>query len=92
MSLPSWRFKGDIFIIATIAVQSMTFSILYNWRSVTNGPYGLSGIPRPDLFGRTLDRPWEMTALALVLALICGLILFLLLNSPGAACCRRASG
>ena len=31
VSLCSWRLKGDFFVLATLAVQALIFSALYNW-------------------------------------------------------------
>lgn len=61
VSLPAWRLKGDFFVLGSLAVQALLFSLLYNWfdaqaplgswNNLTNGPFGISGIPKPDLFG-----------------------------------------
>jgi branched-chain amino acid transport system permease protein len=47
VSLPAWRFKGDYFVMMSIAVQTVIYALLYNWTELTNGPFGISGIPRP---------------------------------------------
>ncbi len=31
ISLPAWRFKGDSFVLITLAVQQMLFSLMQNW-------------------------------------------------------------
>lgn len=51
VSVPSIRLKGDYFILATLGFQAVIYGILYNWVSVTRGPYGIPGIPRPEIFG-----------------------------------------
>ena len=48
----SIRLKGDYFILVTLGFQMIVFSILYNWIPVTKGPYGIPGIPQPELLGR----------------------------------------
>lgn len=45
VAFASTRLKGDYFILATLAFQMIVFTILYNWTDVTNGPYGIVGIP-----------------------------------------------
>ena len=45
VSLPAWRFKGDYFVMISIAVQTLIYATLYNWTELTNGPFGISGIP-----------------------------------------------
>jgi len=51
VAFASTRLKGDYFILATLAFQMIVFTILYNWTDVTNGPYGIAGIPSIKLFG-----------------------------------------
>ena len=92
ISLPALRFKGDFFVLVSLAVQTFLFSLLYNWSSanaevgtwqnLTNGPFGISGIPRPNLFGLQLDSIGSVAGLAFVTALLCALIVWLLLISP----------
>ena len=51
VSFASVKLKGDYFILATLAFQMIVFTILYNWTSVTRGPYGIPGIPSVKLLG-----------------------------------------
>lgn len=51
IAYPSLRLSGDYFILATLGFQLIIYTILYNWVSVTRGPYGIPGIPSPELFG-----------------------------------------
>ena len=51
VSFASVRLKGDYFVIATMGFQLIIFTILYNWTDVTQGPYGIPGIPEIKLFG-----------------------------------------
>jgi len=51
IAYPSLRLKGDYFVLATLGFQLIIFTVLYNWVSVTRGPYGIPGIPSPKLFG-----------------------------------------
>ncbi len=48
---PALKLRGDYFILATIGLQAIVFGILYNWVSLTRGPYGIPGIPRASIFG-----------------------------------------
>ncbi len=64
LSVPSWRYKGDTFVVISLAVQTIVFGILYNWysasaplgsiRNLTNGPYGIAGISTPSFLGISL--------------------------------------
>ncbi len=51
VSLPAWRFRGDYFVMISLAVQVTLYSVMYNWVELTNGPYGLTGIPSPAISG-----------------------------------------
>jgi len=51
ITLASVKFKGDYFILATLGFQMVVYTILYNWIDVTNGPFGISGIPALKLLG-----------------------------------------
>jgi len=51
IAYPTLRLKGDYFVLGTLGFQLIVFTILYNWVSVTRGPYGIPGIPAPELFG-----------------------------------------
>jgi branched-chain amino acid transport system permease protein len=51
VSFASVKLKGDYFVLATLAFQMIVFTILYNWTSVTRGPYGISGISSVKLLG-----------------------------------------
>ena len=45
------------FSLATLAIQIIFSSIVYNWISVTNGPYGISGIANPSILGININSP-----------------------------------
>ncbi len=82
VSLPAWRFKGDFFVMVSLAVQSLVYTILDNWTGLTNGPFGITGIPRPEILGYRFDSLHGIFGLATVLTVLCVLIMALLLNSP----------
>lgn len=49
IALPSVKLKGDYFVMATLAFQFIVYTTLYNWKSVTGGSDGITGIPLPEL-------------------------------------------
>ncbi len=55
VSYPSIRLRGDYFILASLAFQVIVFTLLYNWIDLTRGPYGIPGIPKPEIFGTSFD-------------------------------------
>lgn len=92
ISLPSWRFRGDFFVMVSLAVQALLFSLFYNWSSpgkepgtianLTNGPFGLAGIPKPSVLGLKLDSLASVAALSIILAGLCSLFSWMLLDAP----------
>jgi branched-chain amino acid transport system permease protein len=51
LGFPVLRLRGDYLAIVTLGFGEMIRIILNNWQSLTNGPQGLAGVPRPTLFG-----------------------------------------
>ena len=51
LGFPVLRLRGDYLAIVTLAFGEIIRVVLLNWTSLTNGPNGISGIPRPTLFG-----------------------------------------
>jgi branched-chain amino acid transport system permease protein len=92
VSLPAWRLKGDFFVMASLAVQALILGAAGNWSStdapfgtwknLTNGPSGLGGVPRPAMFGIEFDTPGSMALLSVLLAGLCLLLGWVILNSP----------
>lgn len=65
----SVRLKEDYLAIATLAFLEVTRQLLYNWSSVTNGAYGLAGIPPAQLFGFQVRQPVSFLPISIVLSL-----------------------
>lgn len=72
VAAPALRTRDDYFVIATFALQVVTVGVMTNWVRVTGGPSGLSGVPRPSLFG------WQLTNHAQFLGLVVGCSLLVL--------------
>ncbi len=51
LGFPVLRLRGDYLAIVTLAFGEIIRIVLNNWTHLTNGPNGISGIPRPTLFG-----------------------------------------
>lgn len=49
------RFQGDYYTIVSAGLSIIVFSVLLNWKSVTNGPLGIFGIEKPEVFGIRLS-------------------------------------
>lgn len=64
ISYPSTRLHGHYFILASLAFQIIIFAVLYNWVDLTSGPYGISGIPRPEILGIKFDNLYKFFILS----------------------------
>jgi branched-chain amino acid transport system permease protein len=51
LGFPVLRLRGDYLAIVTLAFGEIIRLVLINWREVTNGSAGISGIPKVDFFG-----------------------------------------
>lgn len=51
LGFPVLRLRGDYLAIVTLAFGEIIRLVLINWREVTNGAAGISGIPKVGFFG-----------------------------------------
>ncbi|MCT8972857.1 high-affinity branched-chain amino acid ABC transporter permease LivM [Microbaculum marinisediminis] len=56
LGFPVLRLRGDYLAIVTLAFGEIIRVVLLNWYEFTNGPDGISGIPRPSFFGLEFTR------------------------------------
>ncbi|ROR32855.1 high-affinity branched-chain amino acid ABC transporter permease LivM [Inmirania thermothiophila] len=56
LGFPVLRLRGDYLAIVTLGFGEIIRVVLLNWYKVTNGPDGISGIPRPTFFGLPFAR------------------------------------
>lgn len=81
VSLPSLRLADDYLAVQTFSFQLVLSSILVNWTSVTGGPLGIPGIPRPRFGSHDLGPG----AHALLAAAFLGglmIVLFRIIKTP----------
>jgi branched-chain amino acid transport system permease protein len=74
IGVPTLRLSGDYFILATLGLSVVTSSILENWMDLTNGPFGIFGIPTLSLFGYQARSPLDFFV---TVAVITAIVLFL---------------
>lgn len=65
ISLIALRTVEDYFIICTLGIQVIVFSLMNNWMDLTRGPLGIAGIPAIELFGFGLDGKISFLLLAM---------------------------
>jgi branched-chain amino acid transport system permease protein len=59
LGFPVLRLRGDYLAIVTLAFGEIVRIVLLNWTDVTNGPNGISDIPKPTFFGLPLTKTAE---------------------------------
>ena len=75
--------QGFYFIMLTLAFAQIVYSIVYQWKDVTGGSNGLSGIATPVLFGNfELSNPVLIYYFILVVFAIIVIIVNRFLHSP----------
>jgi branched-chain amino acid transport system permease protein len=78
------RFDGDYYALGSFGFNVIIFSIFLNWQSVTRGPLGIPGIPRPEIFGFQFSENIAFLALsAVLLGLVYYISRFITLSSFG---------
>jgi branched-chain amino acid transport system permease protein len=55
VSLIALRTVEDYFIICTLGIQVIIFSLMNNWMEVTRGPLGIRGIPSINVVGVSIE-------------------------------------
>lgn len=56
LGFPVLRLRGDYLAIVTLAFGEIIRVVLLNWTDFTNGPNGISGVPKPTFFGLEFTR------------------------------------
>ena len=56
LGFPVLRLRGDYLAIVTLGFGEIIRILLNNWTELTNGPNGISQIPKPTLFGLEFNR------------------------------------
>jgi len=59
LGFPVLRLRGDYLAIVTLAFGEIIRVLLINWVSLTGGPAGVGGIPRPSFFGMPFSMGGE---------------------------------
>ncbi len=66
------------FSLASLTIQVIFFSTIFNWINLTKGPYGIPGIGQPELFGYSISDPVAYSVFGfIVLAIAIGGFYFL---------------
>jgi branched-chain amino acid transport system permease protein len=76
LALPVLRLQGDYLAIVTLGFGEITRLVLENWNEFSFGPSGISGIPRPGLFGMEMGMHDATVYLYFLMILLCIITIF----------------
>jgi len=82
IGIPTLRLKGDYLAIATLGLGESIRSVFNNWMSLTRGPMGLPGIPKPTIFSLHIKTTESYLIFVLILFFLTYLIIEKLFRSP----------
>jgi branched-chain amino acid transport system permease protein len=82
VAIPAIRVRDEYLIVTTLALLMIVYTVLMNWYDLTRGAAGLSGIPRPSLFGYQISTPGAFIPLMLGFAVLVFLACWRIVHSP----------
>jgi branched-chain amino acid transport system permease protein len=82
LSIPTNKLKGDYLALASLAFTFIIYIVALNWTSLTRGPLGLPGIPKPLIFGISFSSNLSFLILIIVIALITYFVIKRIVDSP----------
>jgi len=82
LSIPTNKLKGDYLALATLAFTFVVYAVTLNWTSLTRGPLGLPGIPKPSIFGLSFSSNLSFLILTLIIVLAVYFTIKRMVDSP----------
>ena len=80
--LATRKLKGDYLALTTLGFSFVIYSVLLNWVSLTRGPLGIPGIPKPSFFGYTLLANETYLVFSVLVCILVLLLLTKITRSP----------
>jgi len=82
LGFPALRVQHHYLAFATLGFNVLVFLVMRNEEHITGGTFGISGIPRPSLFGMSLEGNLAFFYFTFISALVLIALLGWLLRSP----------
>ena len=82
LGFPALRVQHHYLAFATLGFNVLVFLVMRNEEKVTGGTFGISGIPRPTMFGLSLDGVLAFFWFTLFFTVLLIFVLWWLLRSP----------
>lgn len=70
VSAAAARLRHDYFVLASLAFQAFVVAVLLNWKTLTNGVYGLKNIPKPTILLWRVVSPLDFAILFAAIAVL----------------------
>ena len=82
LGFPALRVQHHYLAFATLGFNVLVFLVLRNEEDLTGGTFGISNIPRPSIFGYSLDGSLPFFYFAFISVILLAMVLWWLLRSP----------
>jgi branched-chain amino acid transport system permease protein len=82
IGIPTLRLGGDYFILALFGFSLIVTSLIINLEWLTNGPFGIRGIPRPSIAGFQVQSGFGMLAFIALMAATIFFVHWRFVSSP----------
>ena len=82
LGFPALRVQHHYLAFATLGFNVLVFLIMRNEEKITGGTFGISGIPRPSLFGFSMEGHLAYFYLTFASLIVLAFLLWWLLRSP----------
>ena len=82
LAIPTNKLKGDYLALATLAFTFVVYAVTLNWSSLTRGPLGLPGIPKPSILGISFASNNTFLILTFIMMIITYFVIKRLVDSP----------
>ena len=76
ISLPSLRVRGEYFVVASLGLQMIAVTVFSEWKEVTGGLGGITGVPVATLFGFRLRSLESFLAVSLACLAFVTLVIY----------------
>lgn len=76
------KLKGDYLAVATLGFNFVIYALMLNLTSVTRGPLGIVGIPRPEIFGVVIQSNLSYLLFSFIILVICLVLMYAIIRSP----------
>jgi branched-chain amino acid transport system permease protein len=82
VGIPTLRLGGDYFILALFGFQLIVMTVILNWEDLTNGPFGIRGVPRPSFGSGPIQSGWPIALFTMAVVAIVLWIVWRMVSAP----------